>query len=102
REWGLVVGQLDLLAVREFIRLAPRSSMARETEYAFWHALVRDVAYGALPRAARASRHVAAAAWIEARAGDRVEDVADVLAHHYSTALDLARAVGDDSQSSEL
>ena len=79
-------------AAREFIRIAPRSSMAGETEYAFWHVLVRDVAYGALPRAARASRHVAAARWIEAQAGDRVEDVADVLAHHYSTALGLARA----------
>ena len=75
--------------------------MAGETEYAFWHALVRDVAYGALPRAARASRHVATARWIEAQAGDRVEDVADVLAHHYSTALNLARAMGD-GQSSEL
>ena len=29
-------------------------------------------------------RHVAAAEWIEERAGDRVEDLADVLAHHYS------------------
>ena len=101
-EPGLVAGQLDLLAAREFIRIAPRSSMAGETEYAFWHALVRDVAYGALPRAARASRHVAAAKWIEAQAGDRVDDVADVLAHHYSTALGLARATGDEGQSSEL
>jgi hypothetical protein len=87
---------------REFIRIAPRSSMAGETEYAFWHVLVREVAYRALPRSARASRHLAVSRWIEARAGDRVEDVADVLAHHYSTALDLARAVGDDRQSSEL
>ena len=101
-EPGLVAGQLDLLAAREFIRIAPRSSMVGEKEYSFWHALVRDVAYGALPRAARASRHATAAKWIEAQAGDRVEDVADVLAHHYSTALELARATGDDGQSSEL
>ncbi len=33
---------------------------------------------------------------------DRVEDVADVLAHHYSTALDLARAVGDDAGAAAL
>src|SRR6185436_7937838 len=101
-EPGRVAGQLELLAGREFIRIAPRSSMAGQTEYAFWHALVQDVAYGALPRAARASRHVAAARWIEARAGDRVGDLADVLAHHYSTALGLARAIGDQGQSSEL
>jgi class 3 adenylate cyclase/tetratricopeptide (TPR) repeat protein len=101
-ELSRVEAELELLAAHEFIRIAPRSSMAGETEYTFWHALVRDVAYGALPRSARAARHVAVASWIEERASDRVEDVADVLAHHYSTALDLARAVGDDAQSSEL
>ena len=46
------------------------------------------------PRASRASRHVAAAAWIESKAAERVEDLADVLAYHYATALDLARAAG--------
>ena len=69
--------------------------MAGEDEYAFWHALGRDVAYAQLPRAARASRHVAAARWMEAKAGDRVGDIAELLAHHYTTALELAEATGD-------
>ena len=51
---------------------------------------------------ARATRHVAAGQWIEARAGDRVEDVADVLAHHYTTALDLALATGDAEAAARL
>ena len=34
-------------------------------EYSFRHLLVRDVAYGQIPRAARAAKHRAAAAWIE-------------------------------------
>ncbi len=102
RDQGETDEQLDLLAAREFVRVAPASSMADETEYAFWHVLVRDVAYGALPRAARASRHVAAARWIEERAGDRVEDVADVLAHHYTTALELSRALDDDVSTAAL
>ena len=55
-----------------------------------------------LPRASRASRHVAAAAWIESKAPDRVEDLADVLAYHYATALDLARAAGQTEQAAEL
>ena len=38
---------------------------------------------------------MAAAAWLEAKAGDRVEDISEVLAHHYTTALELAEAVGD-------
>ncbi len=60
--------------------------------------LARDVAYGQLPRASRASRHVAAARWIESKAPERVEDLADVLAYHYATALELARAAGQTEQ----
>ena len=76
--------------------------MAGEREYTFWHVLLRDVAYAALPRAARATRHVAAARWIEAQAGDRVEDVADVLAYHDTTAMDLALATGDSEAAARL
>ena len=55
------------LSRKELVRLSRRSSMRGEAEYAFWHVLARDVAYGQLPRASRASRHVAAARWIESR-----------------------------------
>ena len=93
---------LEVLTQRELIRPEPRSSMAGEEEYAFWHVLARDVAYAAMPRARRASRHVAVARWTEAMAGDRVEVVAQIVAHHYSTALELALAVGDDVLAAEL
>ena len=82
------------LSRRELVRPMRRSSMAGETEYSFWHALTRDVAYAQLSRPARAVRHVAAARWIESAAHERLEDRADVLAYHYTTALDLARATG--------
>ena len=84
---------LDGADQREFVRPVERSSMAGEREYAFWHVLARDVAFRR-SRGRRATRHVAAAL-DRIQAGDRVEDVADVLAHHYSTALDLARATGE-------
>jgi tetratricopeptide (TPR) repeat protein len=83
---------LDELARRAFIRAARGSSVAGEAEYAFWHSLTREVAYGQLPRAARIARHRAVAAWIERVAGDRVTDHAELLAHHYLTALELATA----------
>ena len=57
------------LSRRELARPAFPTSMEGEAEYAFWHALVRDVAYGALPRAARVAKHRAAAAWIAERSG---------------------------------
>ena len=78
------------------------SSMDGETEYSFGHVLVRDVAYCQLPRPSRAARHVAAATWLESKVAGRVEDFADVLAYHYATALELARAAGDTEQAAEL
>ena len=47
--------------------------MEGESEYSFWHLLVRDVAYGQIPRAERVRRHRSAAAWIERKAGERAE-----------------------------
>ncbi|MFL5798388.1 MAG: AAA family ATPase [Actinomycetota bacterium] len=85
---------LHELSRKELIRPARRSSVEGHAEYAFWHALVRDVTYGQLPRPVRISKHRAAAAWLEDLAGDRVADLSELLAHHYGQALDLARATG--------
>ncbi len=99
-------GELELvlheLARKELVRPARVSSMEGESEYSFWHLLVRDVAYSQIPRAERARRHRSAAAWIERKAGERVEDLADLLAHHYLQALELAEAAGDTEQAGEL
>jgi class 3 adenylate cyclase/tetratricopeptide (TPR) repeat protein len=102
RNLDFVLESLIELSRKDLVRPAPSSSMADDTEYTFWHVLTRDVAYAALPRASRAARHVAAARWIEGRAGDRVEDQADILAHHYATAVELARASGDADRAAEL
>ncbi|HEV8278207.1 MAG TPA: adenylate/guanylate cyclase domain-containing protein [Streptosporangiaceae bacterium] len=80
---------------RQFVRRERASSVAGETQYAFPHVLVRDVAYGQIPRAVRAVKHAAAAGWIESLG--RAEDHAEMLAQHYLVALDLARAAGQDS-----
>jgi class 3 adenylate cyclase/tetratricopeptide (TPR) repeat protein len=93
---------LHELGRKELVRPARRTSMEGEVEYAFWHALVRDVAYAQIPRADRARRHRAAAAWIERRSGDRVEDHAEILSHHYDAALKLARSAGDAALEAEL
>jgi class 3 adenylate cyclase len=98
REPGDVALALHELSRKELVRPARSSSMEGEREYGFWHLLVRDVCYAQIPRAARAARHQAAAAWLEVKAGERVEDLADVLAHHYVTALELARAAGQSKE----
>ena len=102
RDPAEVEQELHELARKELVRPSRTSSMEGEAEYGFWHALVRDVAYGQIPRAGRVERHQRAAGWIEARAGERVEDLADVLAYHYEAALDLARASGQAEKTVEL
>ena len=102
RDPAAVEQALHELARKELVRPARISSMEGEHEYGFWHVLVRDVCYGQIPRAARAARHQAAAAWIEEKAGERVEDLADVLAHHYQAALELNRAAGIGEQAEQL
>jgi class 3 adenylate cyclase/tetratricopeptide (TPR) repeat protein len=94
RDEGRVTDGLGELARRDLVHPAPVSSIEDQAEYAFGHALVRDVAYAQIPRAARAARHQAAAAWIERVAPERVEDHAEVLAHHYTRAMELAAAAG--------
>jgi class 3 adenylate cyclase len=88
---------LHALERKEFIRRDRRSSIAGETQYAFLHALVRDVAYGQIPRAERAEKHQRAAEWLLSLAGDRAEDHAEMLANHYREALKLGGAAGIDT-----
>jgi class 3 adenylate cyclase/tetratricopeptide (TPR) repeat protein len=93
---------LHELARKELVRPARITSVKNQAEYSFWHLLVRDVAYGQIPRAARARKHRAAAEWIEETAGDRITDHAELLAHHDVQALDLARAAGAVRELAEL
>jgi class 3 adenylate cyclase/tetratricopeptide (TPR) repeat protein len=85
--------RLHALERKEFVRREQRSTVESETEYAFRHVLVRDVAYGQIPRAARVEKHRRVAEWIESL-GERTEDRAEMLAHHYLSALEFARASG--------
>ena len=84
------------LAQRELIRPSRDTSVQGDVEYAFAHALIRDVAYGQIPRLARVDKHVVAAGWIERLAVERVADHAELLAHHYGQALELSRSAGRD------
>jgi class 3 adenylate cyclase/tetratricopeptide (TPR) repeat protein len=85
---------LHSLERKGFVRRQRRSSVEGEIEFAFAHALVRDVAYGQIPRNERAEKHRRFAGWIESLG--RIEDHAEMLAYHYGTALGLTRAAGAD------
>ncbi len=87
---------LHALERKGFVQRARTSSVADETEYTFFHSLVRDVAYGQIPRGERAERHRRAAEWIESLG--RADDYAESLAHHCMAALELARSSGGQTE----
>ena len=82
---------------KQLVRRARRSGIAGEVEFSFAHALIREVAYSQLPRSARAQGHVRAGTWLEQVATDRA-DTAESIAQHYSTALELETALGNDTE----
>ena len=81
---------LHELVAKELVRPERGSSIEGEAEFSFVHALVCDTAYAQLTRSARAAKHAALARWLEERTAGRTEDLAEVLAYHYSTALEYA------------
>jgi class 3 adenylate cyclase/tetratricopeptide (TPR) repeat protein len=83
---------LHALERKGFVRRQRRTSVEGEPELAFAHALVRDVAYGQIARTDRAEKHRHVATWIESLG--RPADHAEMLAYHWSSALELVRASG--------
>jgi tetratricopeptide (TPR) repeat protein len=77
------------LAHRGLVLRTADSSIAGQPQFAFGHALIREVAYARLTRAQRAAGHLAAARWLEGSARDVVEERTDWLARHYAEAAEL-------------
>jgi predicted ATPase len=90
---GLSVPEaIEGLEFRGLIRRRPVSRTDGGEEFAFKHGLIREVAYGTIPRAARRERHAMVAEFLE----DAVRPGADttaMLAHHWREAGDSERAV---------
>jgi class 3 adenylate cyclase/tetratricopeptide (TPR) repeat protein len=85
---GAAVGPaLNGLEAKNLIVVRDSSSVADETEFAFKHALVRDVAYAGIPLARRARSHARVAGWLEGLTSRGDEALLELIAHHYRAAL---------------
>ncbi len=82
---------LEALEARGLILRRPQSQVEGDVEFAFKHVLIRDVAYGTLPRASRRELHAAIASFLEKGSVDP-SDLGWLLAHHWREAgqLDVA------------
>jgi class 3 adenylate cyclase/tetratricopeptide (TPR) repeat protein len=96
-ERATVEERLRALERKEFVRRERRSSVAGEAAYVFRHALLKEVAYSQIPRWRRSETHRLAADWIDSLASGRAEDLADLVAHHLGSALEFARATGQEA-----
>jgi DNA-binding SARP family transcriptional activator len=93
--------RLAVLERKGFVVRRPTSSLPGQNELSFRHALLHDAAYESLPRARRARAHAEVGRWIEDLAGDRLDEVADLLAHHFWSACNSRAAElawDDDAQ----
>lgn len=97
-----VESSLARLVAHDVARRRRPSSVAQQSEYAFLHVLVRDVAYAQIPRRDRVAKHRFVGEWIERLAGGRETSHPELVAHHYGQAFELARGLGDDVQAAEL
>ena len=88
----LINEQLSALRERGLIFRLERSSIQGHQEYLFKHALVRDAAYETVLLKHRRAYHTQVAAWIEANAGERLEEHLVLIASHHADGgqMDLA------------
>ncbi|MDP9269871.1 MAG: tetratricopeptide repeat protein [Chloroflexota bacterium] len=71
------------------------SSFRDEQEFAFRHGLIRDGAYDSLPKSLRADKHIGIAKWAADRAGDRAEEIAELIATHEIEAVRYLDELGE-------
>jgi len=83
---------LGSLEDRDLIREQMSSSIAGEHEYAFKHALIRDVAYDRVSKGERARMHARSGEWVSALPGGE-EEFVEIVAYHLEQACRLAAEV---------
>ena len=77
---------LEDLLQRDFVLSEPRSTITGERAFRFKHVMIREVAYAAVTKVARAQYHARFAEWLHERTGD---ELLEIRAYHLDHAADL-------------
>ena len=89
---------LDALVRKELVRPGP-PVFSGERAFRFRHLLIRDAAYEAIPKQARAGLHERHVRWLEAKAGERSGEYDEIIGYHLEQAFryhaDLGTLDGD-------
>ncbi|HEU5214362.1 MAG TPA: AAA family ATPase [Gaiellaceae bacterium] len=87
-----VTPRLAALVRRDLVR-PDRAVLPREDAYRFRHLLIRDAAYDALPKAARADFHRRFAAWLEEH-GQSLVELDEIVGYHLEQAAQYLEGLG--------
>ena len=80
--------------VRSELVRPERSLIAGQDAYRFRHVLIRDAAYGAMPKELRAELHERLAGWLEERSGDATFELDEILGYHLEQAHTFRSELG--------
>jgi class 3 adenylate cyclase/tetratricopeptide (TPR) repeat protein len=94
-----VPGHLTTLVRRDLVR--PHAPQFDDETFRFRHMLIRDAAYEAMPKEARADLHRRFADWLASRAGERLEEYEEVLGYHLEQAYRYRAELGPADQAAE-
>ncbi len=93
---------LDALETKDMISLERESPISGRT-FRFRHHLIRDVAYRAMSKSARAEAHEAFGDLLESGAGGRLPELEEIIGYHFEAAHAYRSELGrSDSWSSSL
>jgi predicted ATPase/class 3 adenylate cyclase len=92
---------LMALVRRDLIR-PDTPDFAGDQAFRFRHGLIRDAAYRALPKNARADLHERCAAWLELKAGDRLREFEEIVGYHLEQAFQYRAALGPPDSRARL
>jgi class 3 adenylate cyclase/tetratricopeptide (TPR) repeat protein len=95
-----VLGDLMALVRKELIR-PDFSALPGDVAFRFWHLLIQDAAYEAIPKTQRADLHERFADWIERVAGDAVAEQEEIVAYHLEQAHAYLTELGPANAHSE-
>ncbi len=86
-------GELAAAQARELVLPRAYSAFAGAQEYAFRHAILRDVTYESVLLKLRRVYHRQVAEWLENHSGERLEEFGGLIAEHYERAAEKDKAL---------
>ena len=88
------IGRALLSLARKGLVQPVRADVPGEDTMRFRHTLIRDVAYGAIPKSVRAETHESFAAWLQSNAGAGFGDHDEIVGYHLEQSARFKQELG--------